>query len=289
MRYADIGIKRRRSDRSGDVDTVQQRRERGDLVGLPVTTHWPSTIPSPCSSAASRCTARSSAPPRAPRADLPSTAMGPSATRTRRRDPRRGSERDPHRTGPRALLRRAVAAAGRGRRADAGGAGDQPVRHHPVQRLRVDLLQDPADRRLARRRSSNREPEPDPGAQRQVMGPFGDRDVAAGPGQHRAHRQREHRHQPVPDPAAGTRIWHLRQRCHQIGRRIRLPRVSVSVTRSGVDPTRAASKSIGEDGQAGTTRSDGQSGVGTLMITSGSCPHPHLPHHRRVTTPTRRD
>jgi len=24
------------------------------------------------------------------------------------------------------------------------------------------------------------------------------------------------------------------------------------------------------------------------MITSGSCPRPHLPHHRRVTVPTRR-
>ena len=41
---------------------------------FPSTTDWPSTIPLLVSSAASRCTARPSAR-RAPRADLPSTAM----------------------------------------------------------------------------------------------------------------------------------------------------------------------------------------------------------------------
>jgi hypothetical protein len=41
---------------------------------FPSTTDWPSTIPLLVSSAASRCTARSSAR-RAPRADLPSTAI----------------------------------------------------------------------------------------------------------------------------------------------------------------------------------------------------------------------
>jgi hypothetical protein len=194
-------------DRAGDIDSVQQRGERGDLVRLPVdhrlTQH----------DAAAGIERREQV-----HRPLVGEAGAASGLAIHRDDPRRGCC-DPRCAGPRVLLRHAGLRRVRGWEV---GAGDQPVRHRLVQRFRVEFLQDPADRRLARRRPRNREPEPDPHAQRQVMGPFGDRDVAAGPGQHRAHRQREHRHQPMPDPAAGARVGHRRQRSHQIGRRLHI-------------------------------------------------------------------
>src|SRR5687768_3235507 len=121
---------------------------------LPSTTDWPSTIPLRTSNAASRCTARPSAARRAPRADLPSTAMTPGrrlARWGRGHRPRARPHRRPQRAivPPGAVVRRAVLGRVCGWRAGAGGARDQPGRYQLVQRLGVDLAQDPADGRLA--------------------------------------------------------------------------------------------------------------------------------------------
>jgi hypothetical protein len=134
-------------DRAGDIDSVQQRGERGDLVRLPVD---------------HRLTQHDAAAGIERREQVHRPLVGEAGAAgglaVHRDDPRRGNPRrrcgDPRRTGPCVLLRRAGLRRVRGWRAGAGGAGDQPVRHHPVQRFRVDLLQGPADRRLARRRSS---------------------------------------------------------------------------------------------------------------------------------------
>jgi hypothetical protein len=62
----------------GQVHLLQQRPKPGDLVALPPTRGWASTVPCCWSSAASRCTRR---PPvsTAPRSVLPSTATAPSS------------------------------------------------------------------------------------------------------------------------------------------------------------------------------------------------------------------
>lgn len=90
----------------------------------------------------------------------------------------------------------------------------QPGRHHRVQRVRVDGLQDSAKRGLTRRAPAD--PQPDPYRHRQVMSPFRDPHVATRSGQHRAYRRSQHCHQPVPHAPTITRVGNPGQGVQQI-------------------------------------------------------------------------
>ena len=97
------------------------------------------------------------------------------------------------------------------------GSVDEPGCDGAVQLISVDGLQDPAERRLARRPTGgpgSTDPEPHPHRDRQVMGPFRDRDIRACSGQDSAHRRGQDGDQPVAHPAGPARIGH-RGQCHQ--------------------------------------------------------------------------
>jgi len=83
-------------------------------------------------------------------------------------------------------------------------AGQRPLAKAVVERLGVQRLQHPAERRLARHRLPD--PEPRQRGAVGVGGPFRDRDERAGPGQHRAQRQPQHRGELMADPATSAGV-----------------------------------------------------------------------------------
>ena len=199
--------------RSSAGQGVEQRGERGDLVGLAVHVE----LAEHDSGCAGRSPPAGAGPGpvgagvREPRRVLPSTAS------TRRR--------------PGGATRRT--AAGRTRPITASNRSASTALHA-------------AGGSSTRTGTAGRCPARRPAVVGQVSDPLGDRDERARPGRDRAHRRRQHHHQPVADPAALARIGDRRPAPpRRLG-------ASVTGSGSSTPPRCSAMAGIDKDADAGT-------------------------------------
>jgi len=168
----------------GEVDAaqgVEQRRERGDLIGLALDLDLAQNDAGVLVDHREQMPARRGDPVRV---GAPRAAHGLAVHREH--------PASPSRCHPRAQALH--------ERADRG-----------VEPVGVDVADQPADGRLRRAASVHTEYSGNLGGQ--VSDPFGGCDERPRPGGDRAHRRGEHRHERMPHPATLPRIDDLRQRC----------------------------------------------------------------------------
>ena len=92
-------------------------------------------------------------------------------------------------------------------RGPVGKLGQRPGAHRGLDRVRVEVLQDPADGRGVRHHRADPEPVEDRAAG--VVGVLADRGERPRPGQHRARPEQHDRQHAVADPAGLTRVGDL--------------------------------------------------------------------------------
>ena len=152
-------------------------------------------------------------------------------------------------------------------RGSVGKLGQRPRAHRGLDRVRVEVLQDPADGAGVRHHRADPEQVEDGAAG--VVGVLGDRGERPRAGQHRARPEQHDRQHAVADPAGMTRVGYLSERLHQ-GQRHPRDRLAVEAGLRLIEG--------GNDRghlQCGHGLPDVVKDLDTLMITSGPCPSLH--------------